>query len=212
MTTDPELPAQPLELAPETAFPGGEEKKGLWRKLKRGLFMTHTELIERMDAAVKGRTVLDDEALEYLEESLIAADLGVATSLELIEKLRPQLRAADAGDLGRLRQILADEVTSMLADAPAPASLTTGPAVILMIGGVGKTTTTAKLTRWLCVGAEGRLTKTSELTRRRSYRQKASYPGARPLPPRPRSPARSPGTPPRTPALTSSNRTFGGAA
>ena len=147
MTTD----SDPLELAPETEFPGGEKKKGFWRKLKRGLFMTHTELIERMDAAVKGRAVLDDEALEYLEESLIAADLGVETSLELIEKLRPQVRAGDAQDVARLRQVLAEEITSMLAGAPPPPDLTEGPGVILMVGvnGVGKTTTIAKLARWL---------------------------------------------------------------
>ncbi len=147
MTTE----SDPLELAPEAEFPSGEKKKGFWRKLKRGLFMTHTELIERMDAAVKGRAVLDDEALEYLEESLIAADLGVETSLELIEKLRPQVRAGDTQDLTRLRQVLAEEVTEMLAGAPSPPDLTEGPAVILMVGvnGVGKTTTIAKLARWL---------------------------------------------------------------
>jgi fused signal recognition particle receptor len=104
-----------------------------------------------MDAAVKGRAVLDDEALEYLEESLIAADLGVETSLELIEKLRPQVRSGDGEDLTRLRQVLASEITSMLAGAPPPPDLTESPAVILMVGvnGVGKTTTIAKLTRWL---------------------------------------------------------------
>ncbi len=152
MTTDHDpAAADSLELAPEATFPGGEEKKGLWRKLKRGLFMTHTELIERMDAAVKGRAVLDEEALEYLEESLIAADLGVETSLELIDRLRPQLSASDVKDLARLRQILADEITDLLAGAPAPSSLTAGPAVIQVVGvnGVGKTTTIAKLARLL---------------------------------------------------------------
>ncbi len=151
MTTDHDPSAtDTLELAPEAAFPGEEERKGLWRKLKRGLFMTHTELLERMDAAVKGRAVLDEEALEYLEESLIAADLGVETSLELIEKLRPQLKASEVKDLARLRQILAEEITSLLAAAPQPPVLTTGPAIIQLVGvnGVGKTTTIAKLARY----------------------------------------------------------------
>ena len=48
------------------------ESKGFWKKLKKGLFMTHTEFLERLDAAVVGRGVMDDETLEYLEESLIA--------------------------------------------------------------------------------------------------------------------------------------------
>ena len=152
MTTDREPAADDrLELAPETAFPGEEKKTGLWRKLKRGLFMTHTELIERMDAAVHGRAVLDEEALEFLEESLIAADLGVETSLELVEKLRPQVGAQDVKDSARLRRILAEEITGMLLEAPTAPSLTAGPAVISMVGvnGVGKTTTIAKLARWL---------------------------------------------------------------
>ena len=138
-----------LELAPDTAFPA-EEKKGLWKKLKRGLLMTHTELLGRMDAALKGRVVLDEPTLEFLEESLIAADLGVETSLELVEKLKQRSRETDVKDPAALRQILAQEITALLLEAPPPADSATGPAVTLMVGvnGVGKTTTIAKLARW----------------------------------------------------------------
>ncbi len=152
MSTREENPtADRLELAPEATFPAGEARKGLWKKLKRGLFMTHTELLERMDAAVKGRGVLDEEALEYFEESLIAADLGVETSLELVETLKDRLQSSETKDLERLRRILADEIAGMLAEAPALPALGEGPAVSLIVGvnGVGKTTTIAKLTRWL---------------------------------------------------------------
>ncbi len=151
MSTENDDSSGRLELAPEASLTGEETKKGLWRKLKRGLLMTHTELLERMDAALEGRAVLDEETLEYLEESLIAADLGVETSLELIETLRGRLRASEVKDASLLRQILADEISVLLLDAPRPPSLLEGPAVIAMIGvnGVGKTTTIAKLTRWL---------------------------------------------------------------
>ncbi len=152
MTSDRDQPvADRLDLAPETAFPGQEQKKGLWRKLKRGLFMTHTELLDRMDAALQGRAVLDEQTLEYLEESLIAADLGVETSLDLIDKLRNELSASEVKDLTRLREILAAEITGLLLEAPSPPSLIDGPVVISMVGvnGVGKTTTIAKLSRWL---------------------------------------------------------------
>ncbi|MEM7353093.1 MAG: signal recognition particle-docking protein FtsY [Acidobacteriota bacterium] len=137
-----------LELAPETTFPK-EEKKGLWKKLKRGLFMTHTELLGRMDAAFKGRVVLDEPTLEFLEESLIAADLGVETSLELVEKLKQRSKDTDVKDPSALRQILADEIAAMLLEAP-PAKPTPIPTVTLIVGvnGVGKTTTIAKLARW----------------------------------------------------------------
>ena len=136
-----------LELAPETALPAGE-KKGFWKKLKRGLFMTHTEIVERMEAALDGRTVLDDETLEYLEESLIASDLGVETALELVEKVKENVRPGDAADPVRLRALVADEIAVLLQDAPHSA-LGPGPAVTLVVGvnGSGKTTSIAKLTR-----------------------------------------------------------------
>lgn len=142
-----------LELAPEAALPGGRtpeaEQKGFWQKLKRGLLMTHTEIVERMEAALEGRAVLDDETLEYLEESLIACDLGVETSLELVESVKRNVRPGDAADPDRLRALIADEVAVLLLDAPRTA-LGPGPAVTLVVGvnGSGKTTSIAKLTRY----------------------------------------------------------------
>ncbi len=140
-----------FELAPERAFPFEQEKKGFWKKLKKGLLMTHTELIDRMDAAVTGRAVLDDETLEYLEESLIAADLGVETSLELVEKVKEGVRPGETRDLFRIREILSDEVAILLMDAPQrKAQATENPIVTLVVGvnGAGKTTTIAKLARY----------------------------------------------------------------
>lgn len=136
-----------FELAPEAEAPKTEEKKGFWKKLKRGLFMTHTEIIDRMDAALDGRAVLDDETLEYLEETLIASDLGVETSLELVERIKAQVKPTDKKDLERVRGILAKEVANLLMKAPQPEPLTADPAVILVVGvnGVGKTTSIAKL-------------------------------------------------------------------
>lgn len=141
--------ADRLELAPEVV-PPETEQKGFWKKLKRGLFMTHTEMIERMGAAFEGRTVLDEETLEYLEESLIAADLGVETALELVDHLRSELRPGEAVDFLKMRERLGDEIALLLLDAPPPKPLTAEPAVILMVGvnGVGKTTSIAKLGRY----------------------------------------------------------------
>jgi fused signal recognition particle receptor len=151
---EPEAPAR-LELAAEASFPAAE-KKGFWKKLKRGLLMTHTEIIERMEAALDGRAVLDEAALEYLEESLIASDLGVETALELVDKVRAGARGEDVRDLTRMRTLLADEIAVMLLDAaPAAgagaAALLRSPAVTLVVGvnGSGKTTSIAKLVRWL---------------------------------------------------------------
>jgi len=138
-----------LELAPESAFPEPEESAGFWKKLKKGLFMTHSELLERLDAAVAGRGVVDEETLEHLEEALIAADLGVETTLELLAGVRKDMRGWETKDLLRLRERLVDEMAVLLLDAPRPRPLGAGPAVILLVGvnGSGKTTTAAKLAR-----------------------------------------------------------------
>jgi len=140
-----------LELAQERRLDEEEkpEKKGLWKKLKRGLFMTHTELLEKINAAVDGRSVLDEDALEYLEEVLITSDIGVDTALELVEQVRKQIRKGQQNDLVYFRQLLVDEMALLLQDAPQPAPRGTGPLITLMVGvnGVGKTTTIAKLAR-----------------------------------------------------------------
>jgi fused signal recognition particle receptor len=140
-----------LELAPETRPPQEDEEaqKGFWGKLKRGLFMTHTEIIEKMSSAVKGETVLDESTLEYLEEVLIGADMGVETSLELVERVRKNALKEQTTSATRLRKILADEIYDILFEAPRPRLLGRGPVLTLVVGvnGVGKTTSIAKLTR-----------------------------------------------------------------
>ncbi len=138
-----------LELAPERKEIGPEGEKGFWRKLKRGLFMTHTEIIERLGAAVSGNKVLDEATLEYIEELLIGADLGVETSLELVERLRKSVPRHEPIEATALRQRLAGEIAGLLAQVPAPAP-SAGPTVTLVVGvnGVGKTTSIAKLARY----------------------------------------------------------------
>lgn len=146
----PATPEDRLELAPEARLPQSEEKKGFWKKLKRGLFMTHTEIIERVDAALEGRTVFDQETEEYLEESLIASDLGVDTALELVGKIRKKLKREDLQNKDRLHSLLAGEIAAMLDEATPAKALETGPVVTLVVGvnGVGKTTSIAKLSRY----------------------------------------------------------------
>ncbi len=138
-----------LDLAPE-AVPVEAETKGFWKKLKKGLLMTHTEFLERLDAAVVGRGVVNEDTLEHLEETLISTDLGVETSLELIERLKDIVRSKESSDVARLRRKLVDEMADLLADADRPEVLDKRPLVTLLVGvnGVGKTTSAAKLARW----------------------------------------------------------------
>lgn len=138
-----------LELAPETQAPQEEEQKNFWGKLKRGLFMTHTEIIDKVSAAVKNETALDESTLEYLEEVLIGADMGVETSLGLVDLVRKNALKEQTTSATRLRKILSDEIADLLFQAPKPRLLGKGPVLTLVVGvnGVGKTTSIAKLAR-----------------------------------------------------------------
>ncbi len=136
---------QPLDLDDST--PAETPSKGFWGKLRQGLSKTQGDLVQRVERVVTGRDVLDDDALEDLEETLIGADLGVEASLELVERLGNDVRRGEIRDAWRLRERLTDEISILLLDAVRPASWATTPAVTLVVGvnGVGKTTSIAKL-------------------------------------------------------------------
>jgi|SRR4051794_30649610 fused signal recognition particle receptor len=140
-----------LELAPETRLPEDDEgEQGtFWKKLKRGLFMTHTEIIEKVSDAMSNRVTLDDRTLEYLEEVLIGADLGVDTSLELVQRVKKNALKEQTTSAAKLRKLLSDEVADVLNEMPRPRLFGRGPMLTLVVGvnGVGKTTSIAKLAR-----------------------------------------------------------------
>jgi fused signal recognition particle receptor len=140
-----------LELAPETHLPEEEEEaqKGFWTKLKRGLLMTHNEIIDKMSSAMEGKVTLDATTLEYLEEILISADMGVDTALELVERVKKNATPEQASSPAKLRKLLADEVAELLRETPVPRRFGRGPVLTLVVGvnGVGKTTSIAKIAR-----------------------------------------------------------------
>lgn len=142
-----------LELAPETVLPETEEaERGFWGKMKRGLFMTHTEIIEKMSSAMEGKVTLDDRTLEYLEEVLIGSDLGVDTSLELVERVKKNATRDQASSPLKLRKLLSDEIAELLRETQSPQTprrFGRGPVLTLVVGvnGVGKTTSIAKLAK-----------------------------------------------------------------
>ncbi|MFY9821389.1 MAG: signal recognition particle-docking protein FtsY [Thermoanaerobaculia bacterium] len=139
-----------LELAPEARLPADEEEQGgFWKKLKRGLLMTHTEIIEKVSDAMSNRVTLDDRTLEYLEEILIGADLGVDTSLELVQRVKKNALNEQTTSAAKLRKLLSDEVADVLNEMPRPRIPGRGPMLTLVVGvnGVGKTTSIAKIAR-----------------------------------------------------------------
>lgn len=123
-------------------------KPTVFDRLKRGLFMTHTELIARVGDAVKARFAPDPKALEALEEALIIADVGPATAAELVEAVRAEAGRREAGEEDVVRRVLKEEVRRRLTLPSAVAAPPAGtPQVVLVVGvnGTGKTTTAAKL-------------------------------------------------------------------
>lgn len=125
-------------------------REGVWGRLRKGLNMTHTEILERIGAAVKGQEYLGEETFEELEESLIAADLGVETALGLIERLRREQQEGSLRGTWDLQQRLVDEMSVLLLDVPRIDLRAPSASVILLVGvnGAGKTTTAAKLAHW----------------------------------------------------------------
>ena len=127
------------------------ERSGLWKRLRQGLAKTRDQIVERISAVVEDRAVAPpEEVLAALEEALITADVGVETSLELIERVRKGLRPGELVNPTRVRELLVDEVAVLLLDAPPmPRIPVTSRLVTLVIGvnGSGKTTSIAKIAR-----------------------------------------------------------------
>jgi len=109
------------------------------QRLRNGLLATRRQL-----AAILSGGVAPDSVFPTLEEALVAADVGVRTATELVERVSQKLAASTDGPA--VRRALRDEIVALL-DRPAPVESADRPHVILMTGvnGVGKTTTIGKL-------------------------------------------------------------------
>src|SRR4051794_32739374 len=131
-----------------TAAPAAPSRGGFFSKVKRGLFMTHTEILEKLGTAVKKGLGIDESVLETLEETLLSADVGADTAAALTEAVRERAGRSDRKDLAALRSMLLAEIEVVLASAPLPAQRQAAPLYVVFLVGVngsGKTTTTAKL-------------------------------------------------------------------
>jgi fused signal recognition particle receptor len=121
-------------------------------KLKRGLFMTHTEFLEKAGEAFRRTGPVAPTQLDQLEEALIASDAGVELSLRLVDALRDEVRAGRITTADELRPAVRQQLLSLLTTAGESQreGTTTGtPRVTLLVGvnGTGKTTTAAKLAK-----------------------------------------------------------------
>ena len=135
-------------MSDETVSTDKPARRGFFAKVRRGLFMTHTEILEKLGTAVKKGLGIDESVLETLEEALVSADVGAETAAALTEAVRERAGSAQRTDLEALRNLLLEEIERVLAGAPRPARRPEVPLFVTFLVGVngsGKTTTTAKL-------------------------------------------------------------------
>ncbi|MCL2285999.1 MAG: signal recognition particle-docking protein FtsY [Firmicutes bacterium] len=126
-----------------------EKKAGLFSRIKEGLAKTRDNIMGGVEQVFATFRSVDEELFEELEEALIMADMGVETSVAILEKVRQRAISENTKDSEGVKQLLADEITKSLTADTVPFN-PSFPAVFLIIGvnGAGKTTTIGKLTKW----------------------------------------------------------------
>ena len=122
-------------------------KMGFFAKLKAGLDKTRKNILGGVDGVLGAFTKIDEDLFEELEEALIMADLGVQTTMDIVENLRKRVKREHATDPSVIKDMLIDEITAILEEGAEEEESLPSPSVLLVIGvnGVGKTTTIGKL-------------------------------------------------------------------
>ena len=120
---------------------------GFFEKLKRGLTQTRNAVAEHVNNVFSVFVSVDEELFESLEEALIMADLGMETSVSLIEELRDRVKKKHITDGNLVKQELYNVLKDALCEVDYTMNLSATPSVILVIGvnGVGKTTSIGKM-------------------------------------------------------------------
>ncbi|MBD0375290.1 MAG: signal recognition particle-docking protein FtsY [Bacteroidota bacterium] len=128
---------------------GKKEKESL----DEGLQKTKENFFTKVTKAIAGKSTVDEEVLDELEEALVTADVGIDTTVQIIDRIEKRVARDKYVSTSELNKLLQEEIEGILVDAPAANSydfhtdLPTKPYVVLVVGvnGVGKTTTIGKL-------------------------------------------------------------------
>lgn len=121
--------------------------------LDQGLQKTKESFLSKITKAIAGKSTVDEEVLDSLEDALVGADVGIETTVQIIRRIEERVSKDKYLNTGELNRILQEEIEAILVDAPGPnqysfaSALPASPYVILVVGvnGVGKTTTIGKL-------------------------------------------------------------------
>ncbi|MFN8276497.1 MAG: signal recognition particle-docking protein FtsY [Chitinophagales bacterium] len=115
--------------------------------LNKGLEKTKEGFFGKIARAVAGKTKIDDEVLDHLEEALISSDVGLQTTVKIIKNIEARVARDKFTSTAELNGIMKDEIAALLKQHPADTSDTKKPYVMMVVGvnGAGKTTTIGKL-------------------------------------------------------------------
>ena len=123
------------------------EKKGFFGKLVAGLQMTRDNIISGMDSIFSGFSAIDDEFYEEIEETLIMGDLGIQTTMSIVEDLRKKVKEQGIKDPAECKELLMESIRDQMDLGENAYEYENRQSVLLIIGvnGVGKTTSVGKL-------------------------------------------------------------------
>jgi len=118
-----------------------------FNKLKNGLKKTRDNITKRIDGLLVSFGKIDEELFEELEEILITSDIGVETSLRIIEELKLKVKKEKITDAIQVKSVLKEELVNILGKEKPILKLDTKPSVIVVLGvnGAGKTTSIGKI-------------------------------------------------------------------
>ncbi len=124
-----------------------EKKKGFFSRLVQGLAKTRDNIVSGMDSIFNGFSAIDEDFYEELEETLIMGDLGIKTTMSIMEDLRKKVKEQHIKEPGECRQLLIDSIKNQMNLGENAYEFENQTSVVLVIGvnGVGKTTSAGKL-------------------------------------------------------------------
>lgn len=134
-------------------FKRNKDQEAQKQALDDGLKKTKEGFFSKLSKVVAGKSTVDEEVLDKLEEALVSADVGIETTVKIIDNIEARVAKDKYIGIGELNRILQEEIVHMLSDTPGPDDhafelpADKKPYVVLVVGvnGVGKTTTIGKL-------------------------------------------------------------------
>jgi fused signal recognition particle receptor len=134
------------------------EKKNIFDRMKDAVSRTRESLGERIESVIALTREVDESTLEELEMSLLASDLGVTTTTEIIDALRERAKRQQIRDGAELKDLLKEQLKNILDEQQRPVRVAAAPPeVIMMVGvnGTGKTTTSGKMAAYFRAQGKG---------------------------------------------------------